>query len=247
MSILAKLKQQNPEKKMFAVIAGPRLGGKTTLAGTLPGKTLLLQAAILESGSKSAARLAERLGNELTIVHFNSVDELVSVIKELAEDKEYDHVFIDGLSGITEMKYKEPKIAAAIRKNTWDGFRDLGDAAGDVIEAAKSLTYTDRTKHAKTVWITCALRVEEKNNSIDVELDTKGKKAVSSITKLGEAVLTVLPSEKTENGETGHRLVTKTSGPWPGRIDGLLADQNPGVIQPASLADVLNLVYGAKK
>lgn len=245
MSILAKLKQQQPaDKKLFAVIAGPRLGGKTTIAGTLPGKTVMLQAGVLESGSKSAARLAKKLGNELTILHFNTVEELVAVLKELADDQEYDHVYIDGLSGITELKYKDPKIVAAIKKNTWDGYRDLGDAADQVLELAKTLTYPDRAKYAKNVWITCALKVEEKNNTLDVELDTKGKKAVSSVTKLGEAVVTVLPSTKTESGETGHRLITKTDGVWPGRIDGVLAEDNPGVL-PADLSKVLEL-RGAK-
>ena len=55
-------------KRLFCVVAGPRLGGKTTIAGTLPGKTLLLQAAVLESGSRSALKLARERGNKVAEV-----------------------------------------------------------------------------------------------------------------------------------------------------------------------------------
>ena len=74
MSVLSRLIAQKAEdKKLFAVVAARRLGGKTTLAGTLPGTTLMLQAAVLESGSNSAKQLAEQRGNKLVVASFTSL------------------------------------------------------------------------------------------------------------------------------------------------------------------------------
>ena len=249
MSILARLKQAPPEagKKLFAVIAGPRLGGKTTLAGTLPGRTYLLQAAVLESGCESAKALAAKLGNELWVESFTSIEDLVKKLTDLKTDTDFDHVVIDGISAVTEMKHDEPKIVAKMKSDNWGAFRDIGDTAKAVLRQAKELTYPEKVKSAKNVFVTCALKVKVEGTAVDVELESKGRVAVTEITKLGEAVLTVLPSVRTENGETGHRLLTKSVDQWPGRIDGLLAEQNPGIIEPASLATVLKLKNGDKK
>jgi hypothetical protein len=244
MSVLAKLKAASaPEgKRLFCVVAGPRLGGKTTLAGTLPGRTLLLQAAVLESGSESAKALAERNGHELDVVNFTTADELLAVLKELESDKSYDNVYVDGLSALTEMKLRDPKIAKVIKTNVWDGYRELGEAANEVILQLKALTYAEKAAKPKATFLTCALKIKQdkSGNVVDVELETKGNMAVSAITKLGEAVVTVLPAQRTENGEIPHRIITKTQDFWPGRIDGLLSDQNPGELA-ADLSKVLEL------
>lgn len=246
MSILDKIKKQPPDspgKKLFAIVSGPRLGGKTTLAGSLPN-TLLLQAAVLESGSGSAKELARRNGNNLTIYNFASVDELNAILNELKTSEDYDNIYVDGYSAVTELKYKDPKIQMAIKKNTWDGFRDLSDAAGDVMTTLKQLTYPEYAKKPRNIWLTCALKVklEANGNIANIELDTKGNAPVSYITKLGEAVITALPGIRTEAGVGPHRLLTKSDGVWPARIDGLLADQNPGAIEPADLTQVLKLL-----
>lgn len=241
-SLLDKVKKQKkPEsKKLFGVVAGLRLMGKTTLAGTLPGKTLLLQAGILESGSQSAESLAAKLGNELSVLTFHNMTELLDIAAELKTDTEYDNVYVDGLSAITEMKLKEPATAALIRKNVWDGYRELGDFATDVVMHFKELTYGQIAKKPKNVFITCALitKQDKSGNVVDVALETKGNVAVTSITKLGECVVTVT-SQQTEEGPV-RVLVTKTIDFWPGRIDGILDDNNPGFIN-ANLGDLLKL------
>lgn len=245
MSVLAKLKAQSSSagKKLFCVVAGPRLGGKTTLAGTLPGKTILLQAAVLESGSESAKSLAQRNGFTLDVVNFTNTDELLAVLKELETDTEYDNVYVDGLSAITEQKLKDPKIAKAIKTNVWDGYRELGEAASEIILQLKALTYAEKAKKPKAAFLTCALKIKQDKagNVIDVELEARGNVAVTTVTKLGEAVVTVLPASKGENGvEIPNRLIIKTTDFWPGRIDGLLSDQNPGEME-ADLGKVLEL------
>jgi hypothetical protein len=244
-SILDRLKKQPQEvgKKLFAVVAGPRLGGKTTLAGTLPGRTLLLQAAVLESGSDSARELATRNKNQLDVLTFQTVQELREIIADLRTDTLFDNIYVDGVSALTEMKIIEPKIAAMMKTDNWSAFRTLGDDIRVVMRELKELTYSEKMKKAKNTFLTCALAVKlDKNGGIaDVSLEAKGNVAVTEITKLGEAVLTTMSATNPETGKTTNKLITKTQDWWPGRIDGLLADQNPGMIEPADLGAVLKL------
>lgn len=245
MSILSRLKEQKggAGKKIFGVVAGPRLGGKTTLAGTLPGRTLLLQSAVLESGSDSAKALATRNKNELFTANFSSVKELSALIKELTTDTDFDNVYVDGLSALTEMKLREPNIQLILKKNVWDGYRELGQEIQDVLLTLKELTYSEKATKPKNVFVTCALKIEHDTNGNvkDVSLETKGNLAVTAVTKLGEVVVTVLPPQRTEGGETPHKLITRTTDWWPGRIDGLLKEDNPGEISPADLSKLLKL------
>jgi len=250
MSILERLKKAktDPDKKLFAIVAGPRLGGKTTLAGTLPGKTIMLQAAVLESGCKSAQQLAKKNKAQLEVLTFSTVEELSELINDLVTDEEFDNVYVDGLSAITDIKYSEPRITNMRKTNVWDAFREIGDTATEILLGLKGLTYPGDCKKPKNVFVTCALAVKHDSDGqiIEVSLETKGNMAVSSVTKLGEAVLTVLPPLVTDKGEGHHRLFTKSSGWWPGRLDGILKEDNPGQFEPADLSKVLTLVNGGK-
>ena len=243
-SILAQLEeQQSIGKKMFGIIAGPRLGGKTTLVGTLRGTTLMLQAAVLESGSESAKKLAANSDNQLVVVTFESIKQLTDILKELETDTRFDNLYLDGVSALTEMKDREPAVQRMKAKNIWDAYGAIGEATTEVLLLAKGLTYATTTK-PKNVFVTCALEVshDDKGSVNEVKLSAKGRVAVSQITKLGESVITVLPPLTTEEGTTGHRLITKTLSYFPGRIDGVLDAENPGVIQPANLQTVIDMV-----
>lgn len=225
-------------KKLFCVVAGPRLGGKTTLAGTCPGRTLLLQAAVLESGSRSAQVLAKRRGNELVVETFADLLTLRNRIETL-RDEAYDNVYIDGLSAITDMKFSETAIQTIARKNIWDAYLKLGTDVSDLLLKLKELTYGD---NAKNVFVTCALKVKSEGNSQDVELESKGKMAVTSITKLGEAVVTITQLN-TEHGPR-RTMITRTFDNWPGRVDGVLDDDNEGFYEP-DLGIVLEMTAAA--
>ena len=247
MSILDRVNKQKDAapagKKLFGVVAGPRLGGKSTLAATLPGKTLMLQAAVLESGSKSAEKLAAELGHDLSILTFNTLAELDEYIKDLKVDEYFDNVYVDGLSALTELKYGDPAVVRRMKANVWDGYKDIGDYAGAVIMELKALTYPGIAKNPKNVFITCALsiKLDKAGGIADVGLETRGNMAVTAITKLGEAVVTVM-NVPGENG-VERRLITQTQEWWPGRIDGVLDDANPGTL-PADLSLVLKLISG---
>lgn len=247
MSILARTRKQSENKKLFAAVCAPRLAGKTTLAGTLPGRTLLLQVAVLESGCKSAVALAKQLGNDLAVLTVASLKEWEDIIDELSKDKDFDNVYVDGLTALNEIIYRDPKTQAL--KRGGDGFKayaHIGDTTDQILTALKGLTYPEVNVKPKNVFVTVALKVENEGGVTDVKLEVKGKVSVTSITKLGEAVLTVVPPMKTEHGTTQHQLLTKSDGVWPGRVDGLLADQNPGAIEPASLTTLLELMETVK-
>lgn len=222
-------------KSLFAVVAGPRLAGKTTLAGTLPGTTLLLQAAVLESGSRSAEVLARKRGNKLTIETFTDLIHLRSLLEKAAKDSAYDHIYIDGYSAINDIRWQETDIQSEFKKNQFGAYGKHGDDMTKFVAWIKGFTYAP---YNKNIFLTCALKADND----DVNLECKGKMAVTAITKMGEAVLTVTQIA-TENG-VNRVLVTKNFEKWPGRIDGVLDEDNPVLISPPDLGAVLKLQLG---
>lgn len=249
MSILARIAQQSTAPagtKLFAVVAGQRCSGKTTLAGTLKGKTLLLQASVWESGAESAKKLAAQLGNDLTAYGFESLPELHTILKELETDEVYDNVFVDGLSAITEIKYREPAVVAMSKKDTWAGWRAIAEESTDVILQLKSLTYKSKTKKNKNVFLTIAIDVKADPNGmpVEVEMVAKGQVAISNVSKFAAGVLTVALM----NGEKGveRKLITRNTGVFAGRLEGLLDSANPGIMN-ANLSEVLNLIQSTTK
>lgn len=220
-------------KALFCVVAGPRLGGKTTLAGTLPGKTLMLQAAVKESGSRSAQALARKLGNELEVKTFTDIVDLLSKL-ELGAGQPYDHLYIDGFTAINDIRWAEQDIQNAYKKNAFDAYKLQGDQVTALLEKIKLFSYPP---YNKNVWLTAAMKGEGN----DVKMECKGQMAVTALTKLGEVVVTSLlvPSE------SGSRrvLITKDYEGWRGRIDGVLDCDNPAYLEP-DLSLVLKLAQG---
>jgi hypothetical protein len=210
-------------KGIFGVVAGPRLGGKTTLAGTLPGKTVMIQAAIKESGSRSAVKLAKQLGNELEVQTFSDLIDLLAKLDKAAKS-DCDHVYIDGFTAINDMRWAETDIQRAYKNNAFDAYKLQGEQVGALLEKIKMYSYPEQG--AKNVWLTAAMKGEGN----DVKMECKGQMAVTALTKLGEVVVTSLlvPSEQ------GSRrvLITKDYEGWRGRIDGLLDSENPGYVDP---------------
>lgn len=238
MSKISQLIKKSAENKaIFGCIAGQRMDGKSTLAGTLPGKTLLVEAAIIEAGSDSAARLAKKLGNHLDTVQFHTLNDLVEILMEV-KDTDYDHVYVDGLSAITEMKYDEPEVQKIMNKNTWDGYRKIAEAVRAALKLCKSIP----VETGKNVFITLAMNPKRDGNGVLLELTPacKGNVATSEISKLCKFFGTLRIRED-EEGNTIRELVTSTDDVYLGRIDGLLEEENPGVIG-ADLSQLLKLL-----
>lgn len=215
------------------------MSGKSTIAGTLPGKTLLIEAAVIEAGSDSAAKLAKKLGNNLEVIGFTSLADLVSLLDE-ARTLDYDNIFIDGVSAVTDMKLDEPEIQKLVKKDQWGAYREIGASVRNFLKMAKSIT----AEEGKNVFITLAMNPKRDANGHLVELTpaVKGNVAVSEISKLCRFFGT-LRIAYDEDGNKVRELVTLSDGVYLGRIDGLLEEDNPGVV-PADLGVLLELVKG---
>lgn len=235
MSVKQKIADRKKTQGVFGVIAGTRLAGKSTIAGTLPGKTLMLQASVLETGSRSASKLAKRNGFDLTIKDFGTIADL---IKELNEAEGYDHIFIDGISAVTEMRLREPDVAATIKRDQWAGYRLLSDTVRSFLMTAKQMA----TEDGVNVFITLALTETRNANGEVAELKpaVKGNVALVEISRLAPVFVT-LTAGQDEDGNTVRELITKTTGPIPGRLDSLLDDENVGFM-PADLGALLELI-----
>lgn len=235
--LASRVSAANENLGIFGVVASERLGGKSTLAGTLPGKTLMLQAAVLETGSKSAKALAKKLGNQLDIVDFIDLEDLVGLIKDF-ETSDYDNLYIDGISAVTEMKYYTDEVQRAMKKDNWGAFRMIGDSVRAFIKLAKAAA----TDHGKRVFITLALAPKRDANGNLTELvpQCKGNVAISEISRLCPIFVT-LRTRYNEEGELMREMVTKSDDVYPGRLDTLLDGDNPGVME-ADLSKLLALV-----
>jgi len=239
-SVLARLKSSVAKRGVFGVVAGTRLSGKSTVAGTLPGNTLLLQAKLIETGSRSAQKLADKLGNSLDIAEFSTLKDLYDVIEELGEDTHYKNIYIDGMSAITELKHDEPEMRKMMKKNVWDAYREIGTSAATILYAAKGLS----EETGKNVFFTLALKekYDSMGNLVNLDPDIKGNMTLGSIKKICPVVV-CLRATLDEDGNTVREVLTASEGPFSARVDELIDDENPGVL-PADLGKVLNLLNG---
>lgn len=243
MSILAKYAKTKGTKGIFAIVKGTRLSGKSTLAGTLPGNSILAQAALLETGSNSAESLAKKLNNKLAVLEFKTVEELIDILKEFKTLEGYDNLYIDGITAVTELKYKEPRINRKVNGGgnlVWEGFREIAEATEALIESCKGITETS----TKNVFLTLSLDPKHDSNGDLIELIpiTKGQSTLGKLERYGNNTVAIR-SRTTEKGELVREILTKNHGPYTARIDSLLDDGNPGVL-PADLSKLINLIKG---
>lgn len=239
-SAVKKLKQV---AGVYAVVAGTRISGKTTALGTLPGRTKLLQAELFETGSNSAVKLAKRNGGTLEIESFSSVQDLMEKFQTAAKSGDYDNIAVDSLSAVTTMKYNEPELQALVKRDNWGAFRQLGQTMQDFMLAAKKSTITDGVN----VFMTLGLKAkyDAVGNIVDLEPELKGNATLSAIQSLCPTVVYTRVMIG-EDGKPIRELITAPDGVFNGRIDNLLDDENPGVIDinNGGLAKVIELAKG---
>lgn len=239
MSIADRIKKARKESGHFIVVAGERLTGKSTIAGTLPGKTLYLFASIYESGYQSAVSLAKINGHELDALEFTDLKELVSILSE--DLGSYHNIFIDGISAVSAMKADEPLVEKLSKTNVWDAYKMIGDSMRDFIFMCKEISTT-----GKNVITTLALAPEINANGSLTSLKpvTKGKVVLQEISGKVPIFVTLRLAD-TENGSTKREMVTLSDSIYPGRIDSLLDETNPKVME-ADLGKLLNLLKETK-
>ena len=239
MSILEKKRMVMKDKGVFGVILAERLGGKSTLGGTLPGKTAMLTAGLFETGAGSAIAKAKELKNDLQVFRFDSLNEYFKMLEELKES-DFDNIYIDGASGITEMIYRQADIKAAIKKNSWDGFREVADKVEEQILATKELAEIFN----KNVFYTMSVapEMDKLGNVLSLKPEQKGNATVKNMKAIFPVVVSLRPKFDDDGNQLDEpELVTKTDNIYSGRLDDILSTQNPGTL-PADLSTVISLL-----
>ena len=236
---MERIKAKKKAAGHFIVVAAERTVGKTTIAGTLRGRTLFLFAKVYESGYESAIALAKRNGNQMDALEFADLKELVAILSD--DLSVYDNVFIDGVSAVSAMKADEPLVEKLAKTNVWDAYKIIGDSMRDFIFLCKEISTT-----GKNVITTLALTAELNANGALVALKpvTKGKVVLQEIT--GKApIFVTLRLVEDDKGATRREMVTKSDVNYIGRIDSILDEDNPGIME-ADLGKLLNLLKETK-
>lgn len=228
MGIIAdRLVKDHSKAGLFICLAGPRFGGKTTTLGTLPGKTLLIDIASKESGSRGAVAMGKRLGNQVDVIIGKNCDDAAELAKAAVAEG-YDNVAIDGISALTEVEVESPKFRMLEKQNIWKAYGHVGDQVKNLIRTLKEIANSS----AVNVVITAAL--SEKSNSEGVVTETglvsKGKVALDEIK--GRCPYFVVshqvPASDPKEGML-RILRTKTDelGVYQARLDGVFDNDNP--------------------
>lgn len=222
---------------VFGVICAERLSGKSTLAGTLPGKTLFLQAALLETASKSAVRLGQKLGNEVEVKEWHTYKDLQELTAPGAIAG-YAHIYVDGISALTEVLEIQDDVARKMKTDLWTGYRMLGRYMTDILLYLKKLTLDTDIN----VFCTMAMdsKLDANGNIVKMTPVAKGNVTLAQIQKICPVVLSI-NIEYDEEGNSRRVLYTANNGPYPGRLDEILEEDNGGKI-PADLSLLLKYV-----
>jgi hypothetical protein len=218
-----RIKKARNDKGLFICVAGPRFGGKTTTLGTLPGKTLLVDIASKESGSRGAAAMAKRLDNTLDVVEGTNCKDVRELV-EAAIEAGYDNVAIDGLSALTEVELDAPALAAKLKTNVWDAYASLGKSIRDLIQDLKTTALNHKINVIATVALTEKTNSEGEVTSTD--LFAKGKVTEQEInSRCPFFVISRLAPSK--EGDMVRILQTFDDGIYKGRLDGVFDSNNP--------------------
>jgi len=231
LSIKERVAQHKSNKGNFCCVMGARLGGKTTLAGTLKEPTLLLQAARLETNSKSALKLASENGYKLDVISFSSLDELAEIFEEFKESKEYKNLYIDSLSAIGDLVYDRPDIQKLLNKDVWQGYRTLGSEIVNFILKCKD--FVDNSD--KNVFLTLALKEKTDNQGFVTKLDLimKGNMSLEMLQKVCPNIICLF-REEDEECNSIRKMAIRSHDVYNSRIDGILdsCEKIPAVVTP---------------
>lgn len=249
MTIASRIKK-NKTTGIYGIVAGERLSGKSSLAGTAPGKTLLLQAALLETASQSAEQLAKELGNKLDTVDFNSVGDFLELLEEVKKT-DYDTIYVDGLSAISDMINNSREMQEMLKKDQWKAFREIGAELTEVQLACKQFTIDT----GKNLFMTLAMKPKRDSNGNLTDLDPviKGNVALEAMKKLAPVVACIRITHD-DNGEVQRELLTQSEGVYPARLDSVLDHNNPKRFDASDtsspdtigLAGLINFLKGVK-
>lgn len=239
MGILDRINTDAARTGIVSIIAGARFSGKTTLAGTLTGNTLLLQAKAIEAGYGAAKELAVSNGNKLDSIEFETLEDLNGLLAE-ASNLDYNNIYIDSMSAVTDMRMSEPYMVKMEKLDRWKAYGLLANEMKDLIINCKNVA----SNTGKNVFITLALEevLSPEGYVTAVKPITKGQKVMDYIKGMCPVFVTSRVVYDDKNNLI-RQLVTKSDGPYPGRIGTKLDANNPGILEH-NLTTLVNLIKG---
>jgi phage nucleotide-binding protein len=217
-------KTNNKENhRVVAMIYGESGVGKTTLASTLKGKTLILSA---ESGLLSLKDF------EIDYVELKTVDQMRSIINDLKDGLDYDNIFIDSLSEIASIFISELEKQFPDRK-------DALKLWGDYYKQMKSFVRTVRDMVKYNIFMTSLCKIETDDFQRRFTLPDVNGKIAHQLGGYFDEVFYYQVIEKED--ETKRLLLTQAS-------DRIIAKDRSGKLdkyEEANLQDIINKIQGA--
>lgn len=211
-------------KRIHGVIYAPSKYGKTTLAGTLEGKTLIVSA---ESG------LLSLHNKEIDYVEVNSLKEIREVISEISKGTDYENIFFDSLTEIgdyyvEEAKQMFPDPAKALPM--WGHYNK---------EFKKFIKFT-RDMSDYNVFYTCLMKTDKDNIGRQTHLPDIAGSMASKLPQFFDEIMSIVLFEK-DDKEKRLLLTTPTNGFICGDRSGLLDKY-----EPMNLQNIVNKIKGVK-
>lgn len=236
MSVLSKLKQLEPStRKQNILVTGRSGSGKTSVAGTLPGKTLLLQVAGKEFGAETARAIASARGNSLDAIAVSSISDFMAVAEELKSDSAYDNVYIDSLSGLTFLVADDPEVAQLIQArkggNPFVGYSRIQAEMDAVHKAYISLLYAP-TKKPKNVLFSLAIepKLDAAGTPAEIAPVIAGRASYQIFTRPAPTILVL--ATRVNGGDLERVMLTSNHGQYIARVNGLTDETNPKQMEP---------------
>ena len=181
-------------KRIHAVIYAPSKYGKTTLAGTLKGKTLIVSA---ESG------LLSLHNKEVDYTEVNSLKDIREVIKEIASGTDYENIFFDSLTEIGDYYVDEAK----------EMFPDPAKALpmwGHYNKEFKKFIKFTRDMNQYNVFYTCLMKTDKDNIGRTTHLPDIAGSMASKLPQFFDEIMSIIMIEK--DGEEKKSIINNTNG-----------------------------------
>jgi phage nucleotide-binding protein len=153
--------KDSPAQKVKALIAAPSGAGKTTLAKTLTGKTILISAEAgllcLKGADIDYVDISTNDKGDVLKTSAERIGRLVEVFNWLHAGTEYKNVFVDGLTEISELLVDELNRQFPDRKDTFPMWGEYAKRMRGVIKNFRDLPYN--------VFITVVTEVDKDENN----------------------------------------------------------------------------------
>lgn len=153
--------KDSPQQKVKALIAAPSGAGKTTLAKTLNGKTILISAEAgllcLKGSDIDYIDISLNDKGEVLQTSGERLNRLKAVFDWLHAGTDYKNVFVDGLTEISEILVEELNKQFPDRKDTFPMWGEYSKKMRSIVKNFRDLPYN--------VFITVVTEIDKDENN----------------------------------------------------------------------------------